>query len=147
MTNPTSGFSATQHPETMQIVSSNIPKSQKSNLMVISDKVKLCVFVPLSATEKMLKLIGEFGGGVIGNYTFCSFCTEGKARYVELTQSQIEEGSKGSFSQLITKNEVRIETVVPIHLVEQLIKEIKAAHPYKEVQPDVIPMLKFVSKL
>lgn len=125
--------------ENNKFSNTNIP--QKVNNFVLSNKVKLIVMVPKSHADKIREVIGSYGGGRFGNYSFCSFSTNGIARFQELTKSEVEAGSKGTYIRVKKVPEVRIETVVPIELVEELIKKIKAVHPYKEVQPDILLML------
>ncbi len=43
--------------------------------------VKIVVFVPKSHTKEVLEAVGKSGGGVIGNYSYCSFSTEGVGRF------------------------------------------------------------------
>ena len=39
--------------------------------------VKIVVFVPLTHSKKVLETIGKHGGGMIGNYSHCSFSSSG----------------------------------------------------------------------
>ena len=43
--------------------------------------VKIIVFVPQTHLSKVLDAIGKNGGGVIENYSHCSFSSEGTGRF------------------------------------------------------------------
>ena len=44
-------------------------------------KVKVVVFVPLTHTNEVREAIALAGGGVIGNYSHCSFSSLGVGRF------------------------------------------------------------------
>lgn len=46
-----------------------------------SENVKVWLTVPKSHAEKVRMAIGDAGIGVIGNYSHCSFVTEGKGYF------------------------------------------------------------------
>lgn len=109
--------------------------NSESKSLVISKKVKLCVMVPESHADLIREVMAKYGAGLMGNYSHCSFSTKGTGYFREIITKSGEAG------QLKKMAEERIETIVSIEFVEELIKQIKAVHPYKEVQPDVLPML------
>src|SRR5690606_10718236 len=92
---------------------------------------------PHSHKESILNVLGEADAGHIGNYSHCSFSTEGEGRFKPL------EGTNpylGSIGQVETANEVKIETIVKEKKLTETIKKVIAAHPYEEVAYDVYEM-------
>ncbi|MGG5255022.1 Nif3-like dinuclear metal center hexameric protein [Neobacillus sp. SM06] len=98
---------------------------------------KLVVFVPNSHAEQVRQALGNTGAGFIGNYSHCSFSTEGNGRFLP------EEGTNpyiGKTGNLETVAEVRIETIVPEPLLKKAITAMLKSHPYEEVAYDVYPL-------
>jgi dinuclear metal center YbgI/SA1388 family protein len=89
---------------------------------------KLVTFVPHEALERVSRALFDAGAGRIGDYTSCSFRTPGTGTFFG------EEGTNpavGESGRLETAEEVRVETVVPIGRIEQVIRALRAAHPYE----------------
>lgn len=95
---------------------------------------KLVVFVPESHAEKVRQAIFENGGGEIGDYDSCSFNLEGKGTFRGGEGTNPFVGEKG---KMHTEEEVRIETVFPVHVKGRLISAMLQAHPYEEVAYDI----------
>ena len=98
---------------------------------------KLVVFVPNSHAEQVRQALGNTGAGFIGNYSHCTFSTEGTGRFLP------EEGTNpyiGKHGKLAEVAEVRIETIVPEPLLKKVIAAMLKAHPYEEVAYDVYPL-------
>ena len=98
---------------------------------------KLVVFVPFSAVEKVRQAMFEAGAGCIGNYDSCSFNTQGQGSF---RAGETAHPSVGEVGKLHFEDEVRIETVVPKHALNQVIAAMLKVHPYEEVAYDVFPM-------
>lgn len=101
-------------------------------------RVKVCVFTPLENEECLRKAIGQAGGGVIGNYRYCSFVTKGTGWF------EPQEGANptiGTLTQLESVQEVKIEFQCDHEQIQTLIAVIKETHPYEEVPIEVYPML------
>ena len=95
---------------------------------------KLVVFVPKEAEGQVREAIGNAGAGAIGNYSHCSFSTEGTGRFLP------EEGSEpaiGQVGQLEAVSEVRIETIIPETIEKKVVSAMIKAHPYEEVAYDI----------
>ncbi len=104
----------------------------------MQELVKVIVFVPESHANAVRESLGKVGAGKIGNYTFCSFTTKGVGRF------KPEQGANpaiGEVGKLEEVEEERIEVASPKELLPEVIKAIKAVHPYEEVVIDVYPML------
>jgi dinuclear metal center YbgI/SA1388 family protein len=111
------------------------------NLKILSPKPelikKLVVFVPVSHTKEVREAMFAAGGGHIGNYSNCSFNTEGTGTFKgnENTDPFIGEPNK-----LEQTREVRIETVFEAQNQKQVVAAMVKAHPYEEVAYDIYPL-------
>lgn len=102
------------------------------------NKVKIVVFVPLTHSKKLLEVIGKNGGGLIGNYSYCSFSNKGIGRFKPNDKSNPFIGKTGKFEEV---KEDRIEFICPKDKAKEIISKIKEAHPYEEVALDIYPLL------
>lgn len=98
---------------------------------------KLVVFVPLEAADQVRQVMFAAGAGCIGNYDSCSFNVDGAGSFKAGEQCHPYVGEIG---ELHFERETRVETVVPEHLLSDVIKAMKAVHPYEEVAYDVYPL-------
>ncbi|MCM3566588.1 Nif3-like dinuclear metal center hexameric protein [Neobacillus mesonae] len=98
---------------------------------------KLVVFVPSSHAEEIRKVLGDAGAGFIGNYSHCSFTAEGTGRFMPGEGTTPYIGQTGHLEEV---EEVRIETVVPEHLLKKTISSMLKAHPYEEAAYDIYPI-------
>ncbi len=112
-----------------------------SNISVLSPQKehlkKLCVFVPTENAIEVRNAIFEAGGGYIGNYSECSFNTEGTGTY------KAEQGSdpyKGIIGRQHQENEHKIEIIFPGFLENKIVSAMKAIHPYEEVAYDILSL-------
>ncbi len=95
---------------------------------------KLAVFVPREAEEKMRTALGNAGAGHIGNYSHCTFSSEGTGSF------KPEEGTNpyiGSTGKLENVQEVKIETVFTEDQEKKVIQAMLKAHPYEEPAYDI----------
>lgn len=105
-----------------------------------STNVKLVIFVPLTHTDTVREVLGKAGAGKIGNYDFCSFSSRGTGRFRGNESSNPSVGIKNVFEKI---EEEKIEVVVPRNILKEVIKEVKAVHPYEEIAFDVYPLEDF----
>ncbi|GGB29160.1 Nif3-like dinuclear metal center hexameric protein [Virgibacillus dakarensis] len=99
--------------------------------------VKFSVFVPRTHTEDIMDALSEAGAGHIGNYSHCTFQTEGRGTFKPL------EGTNpyiGSENELAMVEEVKIETIVPEERITNVVKTVTDRHPYEEVAYDIYPL-------
>lgn len=94
---------------------------------------KLAVFVPVTHVEKVRMAMAEAGAGHIGNYSHCTFQTQGVGTFLPLADSTPFIGQQGKLEYV---EEYRLETVVPASKCHQVIAKMLAAHPYEEVAFD-----------
>ncbi|MFC3880677.1 Nif3-like dinuclear metal center hexameric protein [Algoriphagus namhaensis] len=91
---------------------------------------KLVFFVPKPEKQITLDAIYRAGAGQIGEYTDCSFQTEGIGTFTPLKNTDPYIGSHGKAESV---EEIRVEVVLPSHLSNKIIQAMKKAHPYEEV--------------
>jgi len=96
---------------------------------------KLFVFVPADKAEQVRNAIFKAGGGHIGNYSECSFNTDGTGTFKAGEATHPYVGEKGLQH---SENETRIEVIFPAWLESDIVNAMKSAHPYEEVAFDVI---------
>ena len=82
---------------------------------------KLIVYVPKSHAEKLRHTILDAGAGHIGEYDQCSFNIEGKGTFRALKNSKPYVGKIG---EIHTEDEIRIETIFPPHLQNEILHQL-----------------------
>ena len=97
-------------------------------------RTKLIVTVPTSHADVVRDAIGVAGGGVVGNYTFCSFSTKGIGRFKPMKGAQPAIGSVGALESV---EEEKIEITCDSAQVGVIVSAIKKVHPYEEVTIDL----------
>ncbi|WP_137788856.1 Nif3-like dinuclear metal center hexameric protein [Bacillus sp. E(2018)] len=100
--------------------------------------VKLSVFVPRTHEEQVRNAIGNAGAGHIGNYSHCSFSSNGIGTFTPLEGTTPFIGKQGEMEKV---EEVRIETILPESIQKKVVSAMKKAHPYEEVAYDLYPLL------
>lgn len=91
---------------------------------------KLVTFAPLEATDKVLAALFSAGAGQIGEYSNCSFLSNGTGTY---TPSEHANPHKGNQGKPHKEPETRIEVLLPSYLEGKVLNALKAFHPYEEV--------------
>jgi len=95
---------------------------------------KITVFTPPEYVEKVISAMASAGAGVIGNYEFCSFGTEGMGTFKPGIKSKPFIGKANRLEHM---KEIRIEMTVPSWKVNDVLSAMKAAHPYEEAAYDI----------
>lgn len=98
---------------------------------------KLVVFVPEEHHERVLQAVLDAGAGWIGNYSHCSFNSNGFGTFKPQEGTDPFIGSQGRLERV---PEVRVETIVPNSLRKQVVQAMLKAHPYEEVAYDLYPV-------
>jgi len=96
---------------------------------------KLVTFVPAEARDAVSRALFEAGAGEIGRYTSCSFASAGKGTFFGGEGAQPVVGEAGRLEEV---DELRLETVVPIARVDDVVRALRAAHPYEEPAFDLV---------
>ena len=102
-----------------------------------SNKVKLVVFIPEDSFDKVSESIFNAGGGIIGEYSDCSYRTAGKGTFKGSANSNPSIGEK---EKLETVNEIRLEVLVDQWKLKNVIAGMLKAHPYEEPAYDIYPL-------
>lgn len=98
---------------------------------------KLAVFVPHDYEEKVRLALGKAGAGHIGNYSYCTFRSEGTGTFKPEEGANPFIGRPGDIEQV---EEVKLETIFPASLEKKVLKAMLEAHPYEEVAYDIYPL-------
>lgn len=98
---------------------------------------KLVTFCPSAHADIVRNALFEAGAGSIGNYSECSYNTEGFGTFKGAENTNPFVGEKGVQHR---EAEVRIETIYPAVIERQLIVALLQAHPYEEVAYDLYPL-------
>lgn len=99
--------------------------------------VKLVTFVPTADVDSVSRAMTDAGAGVIGNYTQCSFRTEGTGTFQGNANSSPAIGRRGVMERV---SEVRLEMIVDRDRLPVVVEAMRKAHPYEEAAFDVYPM-------
>ena len=98
---------------------------------------KLAVFVPATHVQAVTDVLAATGAGRIGNYTGCTFRTEGRGTFIPGKNSNPYTGKRDRMNQV---TEVRIETVVEKFRLGRIVAAVEAVHPYESMAYDVYPI-------
>lgn len=90
---------------------------------------KLVTFVPPGAVETVARALTEAGAGRIGNYSGCSFRSEGIGTFIPGPGAQPVVGRVGGLSE---EREVRLEVSMAQSLEGRVVAALHASHPYEE---------------
>ncbi|MBN3519852.1 Nif3-like dinuclear metal center hexameric protein [Algoriphagus lutimaris] len=91
---------------------------------------KLEFFVPRADKKRVLEAIFQAGAGKIGEYSDCSFQTEGTGTFTPSSKANPAIGKQGKPE---TVEEVKVEVLVSNHLIGKVLGQLKVSHPYEEV--------------
>ncbi|MEW6245015.1 MAG: Nif3-like dinuclear metal center hexameric protein [Bacillota bacterium] len=98
---------------------------------------KFVVFVPKGHEDAVRQALGDAGAGFIGDYSHCTFMTQGQGSFCPL------EGAKpyiGEVNRLEIVDEYRVETIVRKADVAKVLRAVFRVHPYEEVAFDLYPL-------
>jgi len=107
------------------------------------DYYKLTTFVPDGDLEKVANAVFAAGAGAIGNYSKCSFRSDGEGTFLPLHGAKPAIGKKGSLERV---SEIKFETVVAADKVANVVTAMRQAHPYETPAFDVVRHYDFESK-
>ncbi len=102
------------------------------------ERVILVTFVPSSHADAVRKALGDAGAGQIGDYSYCSFTSAGKGRYIPSSSAKPFIGKAGEPE---TTEEERIEVTCDRDKAKAVIATMKQAHPYDEVAFYIYPLI------
>jgi dinuclear metal center YbgI/SA1388 family protein len=99
--------------------------------------LKLVAYIPLTHVAQVRDAISEAGAGHIGNYSHCTFQTQGQGTFKPL------EGTNpfiGSINQLEKVDEVKLESIIQESKLRTALHALLQAHPYEEPAYDIFPL-------
>ena len=102
---------------------------------------KLVVFVPreaLNGVREALFAAGAPRAGRIGDYEHCSWYTEGTGTFLGGVGTSPNVGQAGREERVA---ELRLETVFPTELQDEVLAALRQAHPYEEPAFDVYELV------
>jgi len=91
---------------------------------------QLVTYVPAAQAEIVRTAIFDAGGGHVGNYSECSFNTQGEGTFKGAEDTDPFVGTPGIRH---LENEIKIELVFPAWLEKRVCQALVKAHPYEEV--------------
>ena len=101
------------------------------------NQVKLAVFVPEENLQEVANAIHEAGGGIIGEYSNCSFRTPGTGTFQGSEASNPYIGEKEKTESV---KEIKLEVLVDSWKIHKVIKAMTTVHPYEEPAYDIYPL-------
>ena len=103
----------------------------------VDQLIKLVVYVPKTHEEQVREALGNAGAGHIGNYSHCTFTSEGLGTFMPMSGTNPFIGETGKLEKV---EEVKIETVIVKSKLKQAVNAMKKAHPYEEVAYDTFEL-------
>jgi dinuclear metal center YbgI/SA1388 family protein len=101
---------------------------------------KLYTYVPTAHTESVRQALFSAGAGEIGNYSECSFGSEGKGTFKAGAGTNPFVGKQGERHE---ETEMKLEVIFPSWLERSVISALRNSHPYEEVAFEVISLDNF----
>ncbi len=98
---------------------------------------KLVVFVPREALETVREALFAAGAGRIGGYERCSWYAAGTGTFYGGEGTAPNVGEAGREERVA---ELRLETVYPVEREADVVRALRAAHPYEEPAFDLYPL-------
>lgn len=95
---------------------------------------KLVTFCPVTHADAVRNALFAAGAGNIGNYSECSYNTDGFGTFKAGENTNAYVGEKGVQH---SEPEIRIEVICPRHLESRILAELRKAHPYEDVAFDL----------
>ncbi len=99
---------------------------------------KLVVFVPREALDPVREALFAAGAGQIGEYSRCSWYTQGTGTFFGAKGTDPNVGESGRDQRVA---ELRLETVYPVEREAEVLAAMREAHPYEEPAFDLYERL------
>ena len=118
-------------------ISDLIGLKNKSILLKKNSLFKLSVFIPEKHYKNVSESIFNAGAGELGNYTNCSFSSNGLGTFMANKHANPYVGKEGVIEH---QKEIKFEVVLPSFLRNKVINAMIKSHPYEEVAYDLISL-------
>lgn len=102
-----------------------------------ANQYKLSVFIPCTHVEKVSSAIFSAGAGIIGEYSSCSFRSEGQGTFKGSPISNPVIGLRGKYEKV---EEIKLEVLLDSWKLNDVLKSMFAVHPYEEPAYDIYPL-------
>lgn len=102
------------------------------------NKVKIFVTIPTKSVNAVRDAVCKEGAGVIGNYSFCTFSSNGLGTFVPNEAANPHIGTNGRMERV---EEAKLEFICEVSKVKQVLKALRKVHPYEEPAIDIIPLI------
>lgn len=102
------------------------------------NKVKIFVTIPCSHVAQVREAVCKAGGGMIGNYSWCTYAVKGTGTFLPNQQSNPHIGKAGTLEFV---EEEKLEVLCDVLQVKNVVQAIRKAHPYEEPAIDIVPIL------
>ncbi|HLR66474.1 Nif3-like dinuclear metal center hexameric protein [Virgibacillus alimentarius] len=113
-------------------------QNRKILIKTHSEKLfKVIVYVPNTHIENVREALSNAGAGHIGDYSHCTFQSEGQGTFKPLEGTNPHIGIQNKLEYV---NEHKIETIVQERKLNDVLDAAIQAHPYEEVAYDVYPV-------
>jgi dinuclear metal center YbgI/SA1388 family protein len=89
----------------------------------------MVVFAPVAHADRLVDVLSEAGAGVMGDYTRCVWQTTGMGTFIPGDGAHPTIGSQGNLERV---SEVRLEMVVPRGRRADVLRALRAWHPYED---------------
>ncbi len=99
---------------------------------------KLVAYVPAEARELVVDALAAVGAGGLGAYTRCYWSVAGTGSFVPMAGAHPTVGEVGVAS---TVAEHRVEMLLPAGRTADVVRALRAAHPYEEPAFDIVPVV------
>ncbi len=99
-----------------------------------AQSVKIVTFVPATHVDRVAEAMARAGAGRVGNYSSCSYRSDGVGTFQPDSWAQPSSGQAGQLNQ---EPEIRLEMVAPRSAEGAVIAAIVEFHPYEEPAYDV----------
>ena len=98
---------------------------------------KLTTYVPTAEAKKLRKMLFTAGAGNLGNYSNCSFSSEGVGSYMAGVEAN---PAKGEIGKTHYEKEAQLSVVFSKANQSQILKALVQNHPYEEVAYEIFTM-------
>lgn len=101
-------------------------------------KVKIIVTTPIENADEIRQTLGDAGAGIIGNYSHCSISEKIVGTFMGNDSTNPYIGEKNKLEKV---QEEKIEVQCDIKIAKEVLKKLRAVHPYEEPAIDIIPLI------
>ena len=102
-----------------------------------SNQYKVVVFVPEKECGLVAEVMFKTGAGNLGEYSHCSYRTDGTGTFLGSSNSNPYIGKRGNLESV---HEVKLEMLVERWKLDSVLTAMKKVHPYEEPAFDVYPV-------